>query len=572
MRIRQEIFPNATAKLKEVQANATSCDTICTTFNFAPMLLSFPTHHPVVVERLRNIFLFFITFLPILSMAQQPNINNPSNPNFQAQPPLSAKAKEQIEHNIANSTDWDRLNVLKSMAYNFPQMAPSLNAQIEAIYQTYRFTYRPSMQEMREQEQWQIQQQNQKLLQQFNNAPKPTKEDIAELQQNQQQGKAPNPNQQQQMRKEMSELLEEVRKNNQLAQDKDYYQSAEYIQDVPNYTNAKDLIKSMLDGKIPLSIKDAYYYEEASYGKLHLSYEEYNKVINDNVAFIKQWLKENKYDINNSEALHLGIQRFMGDTLYITTNTGKQGHLPYYYDYIDALAKNDKRNYFVTKTLATGGGQCNSLPIVYMILAEALGVEFNLAYNPQHSFIRYPNDDGTIVNYETTVARVMPDQFFMGIVSTIAKAKQNKIFLNSLGKRKIIAALLFDVAQDFLEEHWLADKSFIKECMSIATPYFPNEEYICIANYNLRKTLYADEFNTLVKIKGIQNMSDIEKYPDVLQAYKNYYGYMDTINALGIQDIPENVYLQMLEHYDVKGKLQVAKNPNFKSKQSLFIK
>ena len=26
--------------------------------------------------------------------------------------------------------------------------------------------------------------------------------------------------------------------------------------------------KSMLDGKIPLSVKDAYYYEEAAYGKL----------------------------------------------------------------------------------------------------------------------------------------------------------------------------------------------------------------------------------------------------------------------------------------------------------------
>lgn len=519
--------------------------------------------------------LLLILLFNFLSIAQTPNANNPNNPNYQPLPPLSDKAKQQIEQNIVNTAAWDRLNELKSLQQNFGYMLGAnspYSKQIEEIYDTYRFTYVPSLQEMREQQQWEIEQQNARIQQQFNNTPKPTKQDITELQQNQLQGKAPNPNQQQQMRKEMFGLLEEIRKNDQLAQDRDYYHSLEFIQDGPNYIKAKDLIKSMLDGKIPLSLKDAYYFEEAAYGKLHLTYEEYNKTINDNVSFIKQWLKENNYNLNDPEALHLGIQRFMGDTLYITTSTGKQGHIPYYYDYIDALAKNDKRNYFVTKTLATGGGQCNSLPIVYMILAEALGIEFNLAYNPQHSFIRYPNNDGTIINYETTVARVMPDQFFMGIVSTIAKAKQNRIFLNSLSRRKIIAALLFDLAQDFVEEHWLGDKSFIKECMSIATPYFPNEEYICIANYNLRKTLYANEFNALIQAKGIQNMSDIEKYPDVLEAYKKYYGYMETINALGIQDIPESVYVQMLEHYDVKGKLQVAKNANLKSKKSLFIK
>ncbi len=429
----------------------------------------------------------------------------------------------------------------------------------------------PSLQQMQLERQMQIQQQNYQQILNMGGTLPPTQEQIKTAWQQQIQGKTPPPNRQQQIEKEMVEILREVQKSEKGTQQNDYYHSQEYVKDVPNYTKARDLIKSMLDGKIPLSIKDAYYFEEASYGNLHLSYEEYNKVIKNNVTFIKQWLKENNYSLIDPEALHLGIQRFMSDTLYITTPNGKKGHLPYYYDYIDAIAKNDKRNYFATKTLATGGGQCNSLPIVYMILAEALGIPFNLAYNPQHTFIRYPNNDGTIVNYETTVGCTLPDAFFMDIVPTMAKAKHNNIFISSLNRQHIIAALLFDVALDFYGEHGLADGSFIKECMSIGKAYFQNEDYISTAYYNMQKVILANAFNSQIQAKKIQTLNEIEQYPDVLQAYKNYYGYMERIDALGVEGIPESDYLHLMEYYDTKGRLQTAKNANLKSKKSLFI-
>src|SRR5690606_10776946 len=113
---------------------------------------------------------------------------------------------------------------------------------------------------------------------------------------------------------------------------------------------------------------------------------------------------------HDAEALHMGIQKFMGDTLYIHSNGKRKGHLPYYYDFIDPIGK-DRRNYFVTKTLATGSGQCHTLPVVYLLLAEALGVEAYMAYNPQHSFIRFRNNGGSVINYETTVDNYLPDAF-----------------------------------------------------------------------------------------------------------------------------------------------------------------
>src|SRR5690606_32944098 len=103
---------------------------------------------------------------------------------------------------------------------------------------------------------------------------------------------------------------------NSITNEKDYYNSDYFKNDLSGYIKAKQVIQEMLNGKQSLSIKDAFYFSEAAFGDLHLTYNEYNKTITDNVNFILQWLKENNYNRNDPEALHFGIQKFMADTLY----------------------------------------------------------------------------------------------------------------------------------------------------------------------------------------------------------------------------------------------------------------
>src|SRR5690606_7496940 len=216
----------------------------------------------------------------------------------------------------------------------------------------------------------------------------------------------------------------------------------------------------------------------------------------------------------------------------------KQGHIPYYYDYIDATSEGDRRNYFVTKTLATGSGQCHTFPITYLILAEALGVNAWLAYNPMHSFIRYENNAGTVINYETTVDRFLPDAFYLETLPVMAEAQRNDLYVTNLSKKQVVASVLFDLAVNFTEEHWLSDKSFIISCMNIAEAYFPDLGFINTANNYLHKRLYADALNNQVREKHIADINQIKKYPEVLKAYQDYYQYMQTISNLGIQDFP----------------------------------
>lgn len=381
-----------------------------------------------------------------------------------------------------------------------------------------------------------------------------------------------------QREREMVDLLRESQYNSSVVGDAQYYSSAQYLNDLPNYIKAKNIIKEMVEGKRALSIKDAYFLAESAYGNLQLTYGEYNKLIKENAEFIMKWLAENGYNQNDPEAKHLGIQKFLSDSLFIGKNSmekiqplQKEGHSPYYYDYLDVTSGKDRKNYFITKTLATGSGQCHTFPVTYLILAEALGVEAHLAYNPVHSFVQYKNNKGTVVNYETTVDRFLPDPFYLQTLPVMATAQKNEIYINSLSKKQVVASVLFDLAVNFTLEHWLSDKTFIRECMDIATPYFPNQDFINTANDYLHKRLYADAFNNKIEEKGIRDINDIEKYPDVLEAYNNYRSYMEKISKLGIQDFPESEYIHILEYYDYKGKLQIAKKIDAKSRKNLFF-
>lgn len=359
----------------------------------------------------------------------------------------------------------------------------------------------------------------------------------------------------------------------------EYYQSQKYLSDLTPFNNVKDMLKDMLSGKSTLSIKDAYYHVELAYGNLHLTYDEYSKIIDANAKFIKLWLTEQGYDLNNPEALHYGIQRLMNDTLKLAHTkiddpfSGKftTTHIPYYYDYDDYTAKNDKRNYFVTKTLATGTGQCHTLPITYLILAEALGVEAYLSYNPQHSFIRFKNNKGVMVNYETTVGQFMTDQFYLETLPVMAKAKRNNLYLQTLTKEQVIATTLIDLAANFTFKHWLGNTSFIEDCLETANQQFPEMEYINTRSHYLHRKLYAYEINNKIQKKGLNGLDEIPNDPEALKVYQAYQAYMDRVNQLGFQDFPEQEYMRMMEYHDIKGKLQAAKKIDAKTKKSLFL-
>ena len=386
-------------------------------------------------------------------------------------------------------------------------------------------------------------------------------------------------NAQESTRTQLLNLLNESHRNRLVVRKSKYKVSPRYYEDLPNYQKAKKEIKDQLSGKKPLSLKNAYFFAEAAYGDTYLGYDEFSNLIEKNKNYILEWLSQNGFDLNDPEALHYGIQSFLSDTLSLKVPNPEKNHgassivhFPFYYDYVDNEAIKDRRNYFVTKTMATGTGQCHTLPITYLIMAEALGVDANITFIPLHSTIRYKNNEGVTLNYETTVDKFLPDQVYLDMQPAMAKGMKNGIFMKDMTKQQLVSTILIDLGVSFILEHWFADAEIVDDCIRTAESYFPQEEYINTSSLWIKKKTLSNRFNAVVEEKGIQDLKEIERFPEVNAAYQNLKHFLERAKAIGLEDFPESEYIKLMTYHDKQERLQLKIGQDTKTKKDLFLK
>jgi hypothetical protein len=368
--------------------------------------------------------------------------------------------------------------------------------------------------------------------------------------------------------------LNEARNNESVKKRTTSYSPNKFTTESASYWKAKAVLNDMLSGKISLSLKDAFYSLENAYGNTYLSYAEYNSTLRKSAQFIKQWLNEHGHNTTDNRALHFGIQAFMGDTLTVSTlnkerlGVSKIKHLPFTYDYLDFRAEQDFRNYFVTKTLATGTGQCNSLPITYLLLAEQLGAKAYLSYAPLHSFIKFPDSEGVIHNYEPTSNYEISDQWYANQLKVSQQAYKSKIYLDTLNKKQIVAAAMLDLAYGYITKHGLGDGVFVSKCVQDAMPYFPNK-VANVQGWLLQNTLLVAKLHGILQRDGVRDLKDIDKSPEGKGVYNHLVTIDKLLDELGYEDLPKEIYQQLMQEQNAKGKRQ-KETTNTKTKRDLF--
>lgn len=379
--------------------------------------------------------------------------------------------------------------------------------------------------------------------------------------------------QQEKRRREVIELLHEIKEDENKLKYSDKYSSPEFISQTKSYQDALSGFKDMLNGNQPLSFKKTYWLLELAYGNTYLSYKEYDKIIQESASFIKTWLTQNGYNTKDNEIMNMGIQAFMRDTLTITKQGDnipkKTTHLPFAYDYVDFTSENDHRNFFITKCLATGFGQCNSLPGVYLVLAEAMGAEASLAFAPQHSFIKYPDNEGKLHSYEPTSNWHISDQWYVDNFHISQQARKSGIYLRSLSKKEVIGSCLNDLAFGYLVKYGAADGKFVADCINTSLNAVPDKSNIF--THFVFGSLRARQLNRIMNTKGYKTVEQIQKDPQTSKIYQELIQNEEIIEFLGFQEMPEEMYSEIMQQSEFKGKLQQNKSITGKEKRSLFI-
>ncbi len=122
----------------------------------------------------------------------------------------------------------------------------------------------------------------------------------------------------------------------------------------------------------------------------------------------------------------------------------------------------------VTKLLNTGTGQCHSMPLLYLILAEELNTDAYLAHSPSHSYIKFPFDS-SLYDFETTCGKPNTDEWLVRLGYISPKAVKSGIYLTPMTKRQTIAQCLADLSTEYVTQY--GNDSFVEQ-LSETSEYY----------------------------------------------------------------------------------------------------
>ena len=319
-----------------------------------------------------------------------------------------------------------------------------------------------------------------------------------------------------------------------------------HLPESQRFVKAYDDINSMLEGKQDLSLKKAIFEaENAWYGGI-MNYEYFCSDITAMVDIIKTAIKQEGESIENDLAKKWMLHRFMSDTLRLKDDKGKVTftHLPYEYDFDDIHGKEDWSKMFVTKLMRTHKGQCRSMPLLYLILAEELGVKAWLSYSPSHTYIRLQDSKQNWYNLELTNGHYSADSWVLSSGFIKSEALKNQLYMDTLSKKELIAGTLHELNMGYAQK--FGYDRFVLQTAETTLKHHPNNVF----SMQMKSDWATMRFRYVLHQLNYPPKDQIYLYPKANQVLQEMYEIYKYIDQTGYEQMPEERYKEWLKSFD----------------------
>lgn len=340
----------------------------------------------------------------------------------------------------------------------------------------------------------------------------------------------------------MNELFEDIPNSGMSYR----FPSKNHLEGVEAYYEAFEEISAMLDGLTELDLKKAIFAVENAYFNNQGSFEDFDNQIKDLAELTSEYITQQGWDKTNPITPLLALHHLFADTLEIEQAGMEEAivHYPIEYDFEDFWGREDFSNLFVSKVLATGSGQCYSLPQLYLLLAEELGGKAWLSLSPNHSYIKFKDTEDQWYNLELTNGNLVSESWMLASGYVTIETIQNGIYMDTLSVKETVAMKLVDLALSFGSKYGYDE--FVIKATDKALEHHPEN-----ISGILTKTNYYTE---LVRHVATQknNPTNEEYLADpyakaILVMRERMYNLIDNS---GYRAIPEEAYTEWLNSLD----------------------
>jgi hypothetical protein len=246
------------------------------------------------------------------------------------------------------------------------------------------------------------------------------------------------------------------------------------------------------------------------------------------------------------------LQKMRTDKLDTEDNTMKNIALfkhfskNYKYDFDDYFGAKDWAKMFTTKLMKTGKGQCHSMPLLYLMIAEQMGAQASLATAPNHTYIKFLDNEDQWQNIELTNGIFTTNSMILESGYIGSEALQNNLYMNSLSKKELMSQFYADLANGYIHKYGMDE--FVGKTLDKSLEYYPNNMYA-----NLLKSMYQQaRFKHVTDNLGIRNaenpeeLQNIRYFPKAVELLQQTKAQFDKIDNLGFKFMSSSAYSEWL--------------------------
>ncbi|MEM9982147.1 MAG: hypothetical protein AAF734_06610, partial [Bacteroidota bacterium] len=315
------------------------------------------------------------------------------------------------------------------------------------------------------------------------------------------------------------------------------------------YEISFEQLQQMLQGQQPYSLKKAIFTVENAFFQQQLSYPRFEEVIAQLAHLAQLYAAVNdlpQYKAKDKEEVTLAsaILQVMTDTVtIIDARERKLQHLPYRYDFEDFWGEQQWVSTFVTKLMTLKTGNCHSLPLLYKLVADELGVETFLARAPNHLYIKRRSLQDGWYNTELTSASFPMDGWLSASGYIHMDAIRNGTYMDTLSQTQNIALCLVDLANGYQRKNHNSDPSFVLKCVDLALTYYPNYAEAMVLKANTLQT----QLKPLIEKYKTQDLKELRKYPEAQSLIATMEACYVKAYRLGYRNVSQPMYFAWLE-------------------------
>ncbi|RMZ58462.1 hypothetical protein D1632_12650 [Chryseobacterium nematophagum] len=250
-----------------------------------------------------------------------------------------------------------------------------------------------------------------------------------------------------------------------------------------------------------------------------------------------QKMKERKQDTESHVSKNLMLFEYFSKDMTL----GGKLHKAFEYDFKDYMGQKDYSKMFVSKLLKTGSGQCHSMPLLYLILAEAMGTEAYLSLAPNHSYIRFVDDEGEMRNIELTNGMFSTNTFLLESGYIKSEALQSKIYMENLTKRELLGMAYFDLARGYVSKFGYDE--FVNKVIDKALELYPNGIAPNMDKANVSQARFAYVMKDLgINAEDKRDLQRIGYFPKAVEQLNQVNEQFNTIDNFGYAEMPASAY------------------------------